>query len=56
VGRISLIVAAVVLLVLAAGVAFMGIFPPEPQTRTIERPVPLERVAPGGAPATAPAR
>jgi hypothetical protein len=46
VGRASLIVAGVVLLLLAAGAALLGLFPPDPAPQRVERPVPLDRVAP----------
>ncbi len=45
-GRASLIVAGVVLLLLAAGAALLGLFPPEPVAQRVEKPVPLDRVAP----------
>jgi hypothetical protein len=37
-------VAAVVLVLLAAGAALLGLFPPEPVTQRVEKPVPLDRV------------
>lgn len=45
-GRASLIVALVVLVLLAGGAALLGLFPPEPVPQRVEKPVPLDRVAP----------
>lgn len=46
--RLVLIVAAVLLVIVALGVAWLGLLPPEPRSQRIERPVPIDRPGPTG--------
>jgi hypothetical protein len=46
-------IAAVLLVVAALGVLWLGLMPPNPAPQRIERPVPIDRATP---PAAAPAR